>query len=123
MTNNANKTTNGTQANPLRLHPSDAFTCSQNHSYGPEQTMTNHGLMDNFPSQNMNRGVGCLPDGSTTMGYFDGNTVQALWNYAQHFAMSDNSFNTQFGPSTPGAINLISGQTHGAILHFGTTNG
>ncbi|WP_374992530.1 hypothetical protein [Paraburkholderia sp. SARCC-3016] len=24
-------------------------------------------------------------------GYFDGNTVTALWNYAQHFAMSDNA--------------------------------
>src|SRR5260370_21533872 len=37
-----------------------------------------------------------------------------MWNYAQHFAMSDNSFDTTFGPSTPGALNLISGQTHGA---------
>ena len=49
------------------------------------------------------------------MGYYDGNTVTALWNYAQHFAMSDNLFNTVFGPSTPGALNLISGQTHGAL--------
>ena len=47
------------------------------------------------------------------MDYYDGNTVTALWNYAQHFALSDNSFNTVFGPSTPGAMNLISGQTHG----------
>jgi phospholipase C len=37
-----------------------------------------------------------------------------MWNYAQHFAMSDHSFGTTFGPSTPGAVNLISGQTHGA---------
>jgi len=29
--------------------------------------------------------------------------------------MSDNSFNTTFGPSTPGALNLVSGQTWGAI--------
>jgi phospholipase C len=47
------------------------------------------------------------------MGYYDGNTVTALWNYAQHFAMSDNSYSTTFGPSTPGALNLISGQTNG----------
>jgi len=47
------------------------------------------------------------------MGYYDGNTVTALWNYAQRFAMNDNSYNTTFGPSTPGAINLISGQTNG----------
>ena len=26
------------------------------------------------------------------MGYYDGNTVTALWNYAQRFAMSDNSY-------------------------------
>jgi phospholipase C len=48
------------------------------------------------------------------MDYYDGNTVTALWNYAQHFAMSDNSYGTGFGPSTPGALNLVSGQTHGA---------
>jgi phospholipase C len=48
-----------------------------------------------------------------TMGYYDGNTVTALWNYAQHFAMSDNSYNTVFGPSTPGLLNLVSGQTNG----------
>ena len=47
------------------------------------------------------------------MGYYDGNTVTGLWNYAQHFAMSDNSYGTTFGPSTPGALNLVSGQTHG----------
>ena len=50
------------------------------------------------------------------MGYFDGNTVTALWNYAQNFAMSDNSLSDTFGPSTPGALNLISGQTNGATF-------
>jgi hypothetical protein len=49
------------------------------------------------------------------MGYFDGNTVTALWSYAQRFAMSDNFFSTTFGPSIPGHLNLISGQTHGAM--------
>jgi phospholipase C len=55
--------------------------------------------------------------------YFDGNTVTALWNYAQHFSMSDNSFNTTFGPSTVGALNLISGQTHGVIDSIGNISG
>src|SRR5262249_57273914 len=41
--------------------------------------------------------------------------VTALWHYAQNFAMNDNSWTTVFGPSTPGAINLISGQTNGMI--------
>ena len=46
------------------------------------------------------------------MGYYDGNTVTALWNYAQHFAMSDNFFDTEFGTTVMGHLNLISGQTH-----------
>ena len=49
------------------------------------------------------------------MGYFDGNTVTAMWNYAQNFALNDNNFGTQFGPSSPGAVNLISGQTNGIV--------
>ena len=45
------------------------------------------------------------------MDYYDGNTVTGLWNYAQHFAMSDNSYGSTFGPSSPGAINVASGDT------------
>ena len=45
------------------------------------------------------------------MDYYDGNTVTGLWNYAQHYAMSDNNYNTNFGPSTPGALNVIAGKT------------
>jgi phospholipase C len=48
------------------------------------------------------------------MDYYDGNTTTALWNYAQHFAMSDNTFTTGFGPSTPGVLNLVAGNTFGA---------
>jgi phospholipase C len=53
------------------------------------------------------------------MGYYDGNTVTAFWNYAQRYAMNDNSYNTNFGPSTPGALNLITGQTNGAVNTIG----
>ena len=70
--------------------------------------------MDLFP---LSTGSG---GSSIVMGYYDGNTVTALWNYAQNFAMSDNSYGTTFGPSTPGVINLVSGQTNGAIA---TLNG
>src|SRR5258707_9432260 len=58
--------------------------------------------------------------GNEVMGYYDGNTVTGLWNYAQFFAMSDNSYSTTFGPSTPGVINLVSGQTNGTTA---TLNG
>ena len=46
--------------------------------------------------------LGC--GGNADMAYFDGNTVSALWSYAQNFAMSDNFFATGLGPSTPGAL-------------------
>ena len=47
----------------------------------------------------------------------DGNTVTGMWNYAQNFAMNDNSYSTIFGPSTPGALNLISGTVAGGTMH------
>jgi phospholipase C len=120
LLNNPNKSTTGAQANPQRFAATEAFTCSQNHSYGPEQEAVDSGLLDKFPQFTAGSGNGCATDGSTVMSYYDGNTVAAFWNYAQNFAMSDNSFDSTFGPSTPGAINLISGQTAGALTHFGT---
>jgi len=103
-------TSNPNLANPQRLDRSQALTCDQDHSYTDEQKAFDHGLMDQFVQSVA--GGGCT-NKSIVMNYYDGNTVTAMWNYAQHFAMSDNSFNTTFGPSTPGALNLISGQTHG----------
>jgi phospholipase C len=111
-----NKTLNGAAAsNPFRLDRSEAATADQDHDYTPEQQAMHGGLMDGFPKYTGTPGP---PPANHTnnglvMGYYDGNTVTALWNYAQQFAMSDNSFDTTFGPSTPGAINLISGQTGG----------
>jgi phospholipase C len=53
------------------------------------------------------------------MGFFDGNTVTALWNYAQNYAMSDNAWSDDFGPSTPGALNMFAGTTNGAAVPAG----
>ena len=36
-----------------------------------------------------------------------------MWHYAQHFAMSDNAYTDTYGPSTPGALEVVSGQTNG----------
>ena len=104
---------------PFRLDRSEAFTCDEDHGYSDEQKAADAGLLDKFVQDTSRQGIGCKTDGSTVMGYYDGNTVTALWNYAQHYAMSDNSFDTEFGPSTPGALNLISGQTHGATAFKG----
>src|ERR1700719_1715866 len=119
---NANNTANGANAiNPFRLDRSQASTCDQDHNYGPEQQAFDGGLMDMFPaSTGAGESAFCAAafaygkDKGLVMGYFDGNTVTALWNYAQHFAMSDNSYGTTFGPSTPGVLNLVSGTTYPA---------
>lgn len=107
-----NTALNGNGAvNPSRLDRSQAATADQDHGYTAEQEAFHSGLMDGFPIYTGTPGP--PPSGVTnkglTMGYYDGNTVTALWNYAQQFAMSDNSYGTNFGPSTVGAINLISG--------------
>jgi phospholipase C len=107
-------------ANPRRLDPAninDLLTCDQNHNYTDEQTAFNGGQMDKFVST-VGTSTGQSPTGqpcqaTDVLNYYDGNSVTALWNYAQHFAMSDNSFGTTFGPSSPGAINLVSGDTGG----------
>lgn len=102
-------------SNPFRLDRSQAATADQDHDYTPEQQAFHGGLMDSFPQYTGTPGP--PPNGQATnglvMGYYDGNTVTALWNYAQRYALNDNSYDTNFGPSTPGAINLISGQTNG----------
>jgi phospholipase C len=126
---NANNPANGTNAiSPFRLDRSQASTCDQDHNYGHEQMAFDQGLMDLFPAT---VGVGenafCAApfaygkDKGLVMGYFDGNTVTAMWNYAQNFAMNDNSYNTTFGPSTPGLLNLVAGNTYPATLSGGTS--
>ncbi len=110
-------TANPNGVNPFRLDRTQAATCDQDHDYLPEQQAFDFGLMDKFPQYAGVGAPGCPDYGhgqNLVMGYYDGNTVTAIWNYAQNFAMSDNSFDTTFGPSTPGAINLVSGQTNGA---------
>ena len=122
LTSNPNflNANNGTGAtNPFRLDRSQAATADQGHNYGPEQAAAHAGLMDLFPKSVGTAGAPpnappqIVTTKGLTMGYYDGNTVTALWNYAQHFAMSDNSYDTVFGPSTPGLLNLVSGQTNG----------
>jgi phospholipase C len=120
-------TNNPNGSNPRRLDPgdphapnvNDLLTCDQNHAYTPEQFAFDNGKMDQFTAAGGTATTtGTSPTGqscqaSDVMNYYDGNTVTALWNYAQHFALNDNSFGTTFGPSSPGAINLASGNTGG----------
>ena len=120
LTNNPNSTA------PFRLTSAQPVTCDQDHNYADEQKAYNNGLMNKFVESAGSFSASCDVAGKgkgIVMGYYDGNTVTALWNYAQNFAMSDNSFSTTFGPSTPGVVNLISGNTAGATLTAGSASG
>ena len=118
---NASNKENGAGAtNPFRLAPGNAATADQDHGYSAEQLAFDRGEMDLFPrsvgtADSKNLGHGIADTTGLTMAYYDGNTVTAIWNYAQHYAMSDRFFGTTFGPSTLGAINLVSGQTNGVV--------
>jgi phospholipase C len=102
--------------NPFRLDRTQANTADQNHGYTAEQGAYDAGAADLFPlytGRGSPGGVGAFGTQGQVMGYFDGNTVTAIWNYAQHFAMSDNAYTDTYGPSTPGALEVVSGQTNG----------
>ena len=132
LTNNPNKDAAGNQVNPRRLDPSninDVLTCDQDHDYNDEQKAFDGGLMDKFITTvgtgSGTSGTGQPCKAGDVMNYYDGNTVTALWNYAKRFALSDNSYDTTFGPSSPGAINLVSGNTGnvGMTINGADTNG
>ncbi len=120
ITNNPNST------KPFRLKSTQASTCDQKHSYTPEQQAMNwsggKALMNLFRQKTSSDTCsGLYGRAGLTMGYFDGNTVTGLWNYAQNYAMSDNHWAATFGPSTPGAIEVVSGQTWGALAYDSTS--
>lgn len=94
---------------PYRVGPIRSEYIDPNHDYTQLQQSCNKGLMDQF----VQASEGTVnPRGA--MEYVDGNTVTGIWNYAQFFAINDNFRSTTLGPSVVGAINLISGNAHGA---------
>jgi phospholipase C len=115
LNNNPNfiNSRNGAGAvNPFRLDRTQAATADQDHTYTAEQQAYNNGAADLFPlyaGKGSRRGAGAFGTTGQVMGYYDGNTVTALWNYAQHFAMSDNAYSDTFGPSTVSAQKWTSG--------------
>ncbi|GAC1384622.1 MAG: alkaline phosphatase family protein [Marmoricola sp.] len=114
-------TSNPNLANPQRLGgTAQQITCDQDHEYTDEQKAFDAGKMDKFVQYTNVPSCSAPTFGSPglVMDYYDGNSVTGLWNYAQRFAMSDNSYGTTFGPSTVGALNLVSGQTYGVAKEY-----
>jgi phospholipase C len=123
---NLNPANGAAASNPFRLDRTQANTSDQNHGYTPEQQAYDGGKNDLFPldvGQGTSGGAGAFGTKAQVMGYFDGNTVTAIWNYAQNYAMSDNAWDDHFGPSTPGALNMFAGQTNGFTLPVGVPAG
>jgi len=122
-------------ANPFRLGVAQASTEDMNHGALAEQEaadgVSGVALMDLFPADTGKASP--APSGSTSevptvVANPDAGadaavniaaatvlTVNSFWNIAQNGALNDNSWTSTFGPSTPGAINLVSGQTHGVV--------
>jgi phospholipase C len=110
-------TDNPNEYNPHRLTYSQALTSDQSHDYVAEQKADDDNKQDAFVQNTESSSpTGCGPEycpPGVSLDYFDGNTATGLWNYAQNYAMSDNDFDTVFGPSTPGAVNVTAGNTGG----------
>ena len=120
LTSNPNELVTGNPVdNPSRLDRTQAVTCDNDHDYTAEQAAMNGGLMNMFVEQTTcGTGTNGYSPG-IVMDYYDGNTVTALWNYAQNYALNDNAFGTTFGPSTPGALNVVSGLGGPALAYLG----
>lgn len=121
LTRNPNLYTGG--SNPFRLDRSQAATCNNSNNYTTGQQAFDGGLMDRYALTSRVTPCGFFlppPGQFLSMGYYDGNTVTALWNYAQNFAISDNFFDTEFGGTVAGHMNLLSGQTNGLEVLTGT---
>ncbi len=116
-TNPNSNPANGPDASlPFRLDRTQANTADQNHAYTAEQQAYDGGKADLFPKytgKGTAGGAGAFGSKGQVMGYFDGNTVAAMWHYAQQFAMSDNAYTDSYGPSTPGMLEVVAGQTNG----------
>lgn len=102
---------------PFLLRAAD--TQDPDHSREALIAKTDHGRMDDFvgyeekrlldttaASPQLARQMGIL-----TMAHEDCHTVPFLWRYAHRFTLYDHIFQAMYGPSTPGNIDLIAGQT------------
>lgn len=101
---------------PFRIEASD--TADVNHAREVLIAKADHGHMDRFVAEEEQnllahgasrayaRQIGMLD-----MAYEDCHTIPFLWMYAHRFTIYDHIFQAMYGPSTPGNIDLIAGQT------------
>ena len=98
---------------PAAAGPGAAQRCGSNHGYTAEQQAVDQGRIDQFVEETGNHARRLRPDARrwTTSTATPSPRCGTTRSTSR---MSDNSFGTTYGPSTAGALNLVSGQTHGA---------
>lgn len=101
---------------PFPLHAAD--TVDADHSRAALIAKADHGRMDHFvdweeqKAQNPRVGPETAHQlGMLAMSHEDCHTIPFLWMYSHRFALYDHIFQAMYGPSTPGNIDLIAGQT------------
>ncbi len=102
---------------PFPLQAAD--TRDANHSRHALLAKSDGGRMDHFVAyeeEHLVNSSGYSPGAARevailTMAHEDCNTIPFLWMYAHRFALYDHIFQAMYGPSTPGNIDLIAGQS------------
>jgi phospholipase C len=110
-------THNPNLSNPYRMAPQEP-TCDLGYGVHAQKRSYNHGLNNRFIWQDYDTSSGISDDGcfpQSVMGYYDGNTVTALWNYAQRYAIADHLFASDYTTEAGGMINLIAGTSKGVM--------
>ncbi len=115
-----------TRCKPFRPDARMAYFEGQNHSYTPEQQAYDRGFADLFPPTPAHRQERGLFFGDPRTMHYGllrrSNREIGIWNYAQHFSLNDNAYTDTYGPSTPGALEVVSGTTNGAQAIIGTAS-
>src|SRR3954468_17647389 len=73
---------NGNLYKPWRIDRKKSFQCSSKHAYTAEQQAAHRGYLDKFVQYTGPTTPSAACPAKSPMGYYDGNTVTALWNYA-----------------------------------------
>jgi phospholipase C len=102
---------------PFPLNSADSLDAD--HSRAGLLAKADNGKMDNFVAgeEKIQTDGDGRPEqyarqlGMLTMAHEDCHTIPFLWMYAHRFALYDHIFQAMYGPSTPGNIDLIAGQT------------
>jgi phospholipase C len=93
---------------------SQALTCDQNHSYGPEQYAYDGGKADKFvENTEVTSAPGLIRRARPGDGLLRRQHRHRAVELRPALRAERQLVHSGYGPSTPGALNLISGQTHG----------